>query len=731
MRPWIVFALCPAMAAAQAAGAGQPARGTAAQPAAAAGRGGRGSAAIAAAGANPRELRYAALRPIQMPKVANATLANGIKVWLLEDHELAVIDGLALVRTGKLLDAPEKIGLAAMTGELLRAGGTASKSPEQLDTLLDGMAGTIESAMDESYARVSFNGLSENTDALLDLFKEVVTQPGFAQDRLETARARMRNAIAKRNDDPAAIARRELAGVIYGRDSAFGWIEQYNTVDRITRADVRAFYQRYFLPANITIGVWGDFETEEVKATLERLFGGWNAKGQAAPEFPRVKDSPAGGMYLAEKADANDAYFAIGHLGGRASDKDTAALQMMSAILGNGPRGRLSAMARAKTGAPHDIRAAWAPAYDHQGLFTITGSTRGISTVDVLRVVKGEIEKMRNGEVSEEELRAAREVLISGLVFAHDTRAKLLGRQMILDYYGYPRDYLAQQEKALEGVTRADVIRVAKQYIVPANLATVVVANPQLLPEPLDRLGAAVDKIDLTIPEPQKEIVPTTDVSLAAGKRLLAQAQAAVGGAEKLAAIKDYTATATFDIDPAVPNLGGTRVIETDRWIAPTHMREESVVATGRIAAYTDGKIGWIAAPNGWGPLVGAQQKQVLSDLFRSWFRLLLSDRIEGRTVNAIDNTSVEITDSTGQEAKVEFDPDTGLPRRATYDTAQQMGAPIYTEDVFDDFREVDGIKMPFKITINRGGRKFAETKVSEYKLNTGLKVTDLARRPL
>jgi len=702
--------------------------GAAAQtPAPAAGRGGRSAPAVSA-GLNPKDLKFGPLRPIQMPKITTFALANGLKVSMIEDHELPIIDGVAMVRTGRLLDPPEKIGLAVLTGVALRSGGTAAKSPEQLDNLLEGLAASVDSVMEESSARLSFNGLAENSDELLGLFKEVLTQPGFRQDRIDLVRAQMRNAIARRNEDPAVIVRRELSSVVYGKDNAYGWIPQYATVGRITRNDVRAFYQRYFFPANVWLRVWGDFDSARMKSTLERLFGTWEAPSQPAPQFPKVKDAPAPGVYVGERTDITEAYFAVGHLGGQASDKDTVALQLMAAILGSGPRGRLAAQARAKTGATHEITALWQAAYDHRGLFQITGTTRAIGAADVLKVVRAEIDRMRSAEVSEEELRTAQEMLIAGLVFANDTKAKLLGRLLMLDYFGYPADYLAQSEKALEAVTRADVLRVAKQYIQPENLSIVVVANSQMIPEPL---GPAVNKIDLTIPEARPDAAAATDASMAQGLQLLQKAQAAAGGTEKLADVKDYIETATFQIDAAVPNLGGSRVIETDRWIAPTNLRQDSTLATGRIAAYTDGKIGWISTPNGWGPLVGAQQKQVLGDLFRSWFRLLLSDRIEGRTVNAIDSTSVEITDSTGQEAKVEFDAQTGLPRRVTYDTPQAIGAPLYTEDVFEDFRDVDGIKMPFKITINQGGRKFAEATVSEYKLNSGLKVTDLARRPL
>jgi hypothetical protein len=90
----------------------------------------------------------------------------------------------------------------------------------------------------------------------------------------------------------------------------------------------------------------------------------------------------------------------------------------------------------------------------------------------------------------------------------------------------------------------------------------------------------------------------------------------------------------------------------------------------------------------------------------------------------------VQITDATGMEVKVEFDSESGLPRRVTYDTPQAIGAPLYTEDIYEDFREVEGLKLPFKVTINQSGRKFAEMGVGEYKLNSGLKPAELSRRP-
>jgi zinc protease len=697
----------------------------------------RGSAAagqvktqvVTAGAASPRDLKYPPRHTIQVLNVVAFTLPNGLKVSLLEDHELPVVGGIALIGTGNLLDPTQRIGLAQLAGTTLRTGGTNVKSGDQIDALLDSAAADMQSAMGDSHGTLSFTVLKESAPSTLQLFREVLTQPGFRQDKIDLARTQLRLAIAHRNDNAGAIAHREFAGLVYGRDTPFGWQREYATIDRVSRNDLRAFHRRYYSPANVMLGVWGDFDSAAMKASIEKLFADWNTQEPPAGEFPKVKNAPAPGIFLAEKKDAAQTYFTMGHLGGQRNDKDYAALEMLAGILGGGPRSRIAERLRTKLGITNEVSARWDGGYSQPGLFEISGSTKTVSTVSTIQAIEDELNRVRMGEVTEDELRIARDAALDTLAFSHDSRSKVFAAQLVLDYYGYPRDHLAQHQKALEAVTRADVTRAAKQYLNPANLTVVVVANPTMLGEPLEKLGR-VTSLDLAIPEARPEVAPSSDASLAEGKRILLEAQAAAGGAGKLEAVKDSTMLAEYTIDSSVANVGGTKIVQTDKWVAPNTFRQEGTLPAGRVSAYTDGNVGWIAMPQGWRPLSGAQRSQALGDLFRVYFRLLLSDRIEGRTVNAIDSSSVQITDTTGQVAGVEFDPRTHLPKRVTYEIQQAAGAPLYSEDIYEDFRETGGIMLPYKITINQGGRKYSDVAVKEYRINTGLNPLELARRP-
>ena len=673
----------------------------------------------------PKDLKYPALHAIQIPTPTMFTLANGLKVWLLEDHELPLIHGMAMIRTGSVFDPPQRIGLAQMAGMTLRSGGTALKNGEQIDALLENIAATLESDIGETSGSVTFSALKENTDTILLLFKELLAQPGFRQDKVEAARAQLRGAIAGRYANPPAIARHEFANLIYGIDTPYGWEQQYSTVDRISRNDLRAFHERYFFPANITLGITGDFDSAQLKGFLEKLFADWTPKQPPVPEFPRVNSAPSPGVFLAERKEMTQMYFSVGQIGGLLNAKANASLQILSGAL------RLHLVDRfRKMSNGSEVTASWAAEYSHPGLFEVSGAAKSVSSYETIRAVQEEVDRIRTAEIGEDELRVARDSVLNSLAFAYDSKSKALEHLLTFDYYGYATDYVPQLQTALQAVTRADMLRAAKQYINPVNLTVVVAGNPALFGDPLEKLGGPVTKLDLAIPEPKPEVAASTDVSLAEGRQTLRKAQAAAGGTDKLAAVKNYSMLAEYLIDPGVPNIGGTKIVQTDRWIDPTIFRQDGTFPAGRITAYTDGRIGWIATPQGWGALAGTQRNQVFGDLFRVYFRLLLSDRIEGRTVNGIDANHVQISDATGQVATVEFDPDTGLPRRVAYDTAQAASAPIYSEDVYEDFRDVGGIKLPFKITINQGGHQFADVNVTEYKLNGGLKPLDLARRP-
>src|SRR5947209_15231420 len=297
-----------------------------------------------------KNLTFSPLPAIKIPEPATLTLPNGLKLYLLENHELPVISGFALIRTGNLFDPADKRGLAGLTGEVLRSGGTKSKSGDLIDVELENIAASVESRIGESSGTVSFSALRENTDQVLAVFKDLLTAPEFRQEKLDLAKTQTRSSIARRNDDPHGIVAREFSNILYGRNTPYGWEIEYADIDRIQRQDLIAFYKRYYFPANVALAVYGDFATDAMKDKLTRLFGDWNSSQPPVPKFPEVQKTPVPGAFLATKDDVTQTFFEVGHLGGILSDKDYPALEVAADILGGGFSSRLFQRIRTKLG---------------------------------------------------------------------------------------------------------------------------------------------------------------------------------------------------------------------------------------------------------------------------------------------------------------------------------------------------------------------------------------------
>jgi zinc protease len=217
-----------------------------------------------------KKLQYPKLGDIQMPKVERVTLANGMQVFLVEDHELPLISLSAMIRTGSLYEPADKTGLAGITGEVMRTGGTTDLTGDQIDERLERIAASVETGIGLSSGYASASSLKEDFDTALATLADVLMHPAFRQNKLDLAKMQHRSGISRRNDDPGDVASREFGKLIYGADSVYARQTEYATLDAITRDDLVAFHKRFYGPNNMMVAVSGDFNTADMVAKITR-----------------------------------------------------------------------------------------------------------------------------------------------------------------------------------------------------------------------------------------------------------------------------------------------------------------------------------------------------------------------------------------------------------------------------------------------------------------------------
>ena len=449
------------------------------------------------------KLKYPKLRDVQVPQVERVTLANGMRLFLLEDHELPLINLSVRLRTGSVYEPAEKIGLASITGEVMRTGGTTSKTGDQLDEELESIAASVETGIGLNSGSASMSVLKQDLDTGLAILADVLMNPAFREDKIQLAKMQQRSMISRRNDDVGSIAEREYSKLIYGPDSVYARQEEYATIDNISRDDLVAFHEKFYGPNNVMLAVWGDFNTKQMIEKIEKAFEGWPKVELDLPEVPKVQYEFRKTVNVVRKDDVNQSNVYLGHIGGLMNDPDYFALIVMNRILGGGFTGRLFKNVRSREGLAYSVFGAYSANYDHPGEFYVGCQTKSESTVYAIRVMLKEVEKMQEAEVTDEELALAKDSFLNSFVFNFDAKGEVVNRLMTYEYYGYPADFLQKTKQNVEKVTKADVLRVAKKHLQPDKVQILAVGRPDDFDEPLSVLGPA-SEIDITIPPPKQ-----------------------------------------------------------------------------------------------------------------------------------------------------------------------------------------------------------------------------------
>ncbi len=251
------------------------------------------TAATAAERPNPNKLVYPALK-LTMPKADEISLSNGLTGFLIEDHEIPVVDVVILVKT--YFPERSKYGLNSMAQWVIRNGGTATWPGDKLSDELEFLAASIEVSGGDLTTYLSFNCMKKDLPRILDIFSDLVMNPSFPEDKVVMRRNTMLEEIRRRNDEPDGVSRREFAKLIYG-EHPYAWETTTESVKGITRDDLVAFYNTYFRPNNAIIGVSGDVTKDEVVSALEKSLAGWKQADVNVPTVPDVQGPAASCNY--------------------------------------------------------------------------------------------------------------------------------------------------------------------------------------------------------------------------------------------------------------------------------------------------------------------------------------------------------------------------------------------------------------------------------------------------
>src|SRR5262249_32756239 len=308
-------------------------------------------------------------------------------IFLQEDHELPLIDGVIRIRGGHRDEPADKVGLAGIYAEVWRTGGTKSKTGDELDDFLEMRAARVEASPGIDSSSLSWMSLQQDFAHVLPVVLDLLENPEFRQEKIDLARQQLTSLISRRNDDVGEIAQRESTRLAYGRDNPYARIPEYYTVAPVTREDLLNWHKRTVAPNNMILGIAGDFDPAVMEHKLRDAFGKL-PKGQPFPGNQVAFHEPAPGIYLAEKNDVNQSTVEMVDLGIERRNPDYYAVQVLNELFGGGFSSRLFSHIRTREGLAYSVGGGVGSAFDHPGIVRFTAGTKSGSTGAVIEALR-------------------------------------------------------------------------------------------------------------------------------------------------------------------------------------------------------------------------------------------------------------------------------------------------------------------------------------------------------
>ena len=413
---------------------------------------------------------------LSLPPITTRQLPNGLKLMIVEQHELPLADFVLLVGSGSTADPASKPGIANLVSAMLREGTTTRKSLEIADQIAFlGIRLSPTSSWESS--TLSLHTPTAQLDSALALFADVALHPSFPANEFERVRKTQLTELLQVRDQGAAIASIVFPAIIYGSAHPYGAPAQGTeaSVKALTTGDLQSYYQANFRPNNATLIVVGDVTPAQVEQKINALFGGWQRADIPQINYSEPPKSATTTIYLIDKPGAAQSSFRIGAVGVPRSTQDYFALTVMNTILGGSFTSRLNQNLRETRGYTYgagsrfDMRRAAGPFLASAEIVTAKSDS---ALLEFMKELNG-IRQL----VPPAELSRAKRYLQLQLPGNFETTQQIAAAMVPVALFGLPLDYYNNYVQNIEGVTQADVARVAQQYINPGSLAVVIVGD--------------------------------------------------------------------------------------------------------------------------------------------------------------------------------------------------------------------------------------------------------------
>jgi predicted Zn-dependent peptidase len=647
---------------------------------------------------------------ININKPQSFVLKNGLKVLVVENHKLPRVSFNLTLDNPPYAEGAKK-GVSDILSSMI-GNGTQSMNKDAFNEEIDFLGANIN--FDASGA--SANGLSRYSKRILELMVDGALNPLFVQEEFEKEKAKIIEGLKSEEKSVTAIARRVENVLTYGKEHYKGEFTSEETLKNVTLDDVIVNYNTYFVPANAYLVIVGDVKFKEVKKEVERLFGNW--KKATAPQltYSDPKDVQYSQINFIDTPNAVQSEIALVNLSNlKMTDKEYFAVLLANQVLGGGGEGRLFLNLREKHGWTYGAYSSIGSG-KYINKFRSGSSVRNAVTDSAVVEVFNELKRMRTELVSEEDLKNAKAKYVGNFVMQIEKPSTIAIYALNKETQGLPEDFYENYIKNINAVTAEDIKNAANKFFLTDQTRVIIVGKAaDVLPgleamskrEKLpifyfDKYGNPTQKPEMKKPVPAgvtAQTVLNDYIKAIGGEKAVKNVKTLAilsSGTVQGTALEMVTKTAPKKLAFEMKAMGMTMSKQI------VNEKEAYAMQQGQRKDFTGDELKEMQAE--------ANTFKELALLTDKEISLTGIENINGADAYALKNGKTTLF----------YDVKTGY-KVAESKEMEQRGQKMTQTTYFQDYKDVKGLKFPYKIIMNVGIE--IELTTTEVKINEG--VTD------